>query len=54
MNFFSSISSLLLQAKLLKKEIAKVNHQLAALGFSELELPQRVILNVDFAKEHEI
>ena len=37
-------------AKFLKKEITKVNHQLAALGFSKLELPPRVILNVDFAK----
>ena len=47
---FSSISSLLLQAKFLKKEIAKINHQLAVFGFSELELPPRVVLNVDFAK----
>ena len=44
---FSSISSLLLQAKFLKKEIAKINHQLAVFGFSELELPPRVVLNVD-------
>lgn len=47
---FSSISSLLLQNRFLKKEITKVNRQLAVFGFSELELPPRVLLNVDFAK----
>lgn len=40
----------MLQAKFLKKEITKVNRQLAVFGFSELELPPRVLLNVDFAK----
>ncbi len=47
---FESISSLLLQAKSLKKEITKINHQLAVLGFSDQELSSRVLLNIDFAR----
>ena len=38
------------EAKELRKSIRKIDKQLAELGFSSEELPQRVILNLDFAR----
>lgn len=38
------------QAKALRKEIRKVEKQLALMGYSEPELSDRVILNLDFAR----
>ena len=38
------------EAKELRKNIRKTDKQLAELGFSSEELPQRVILNLDFAR----
>ena len=47
---FASISKLLIDAKTYKKEIRKINNELAKLGYTEQELSPRVLLNIDFAK----
>ncbi len=38
------------EAKELRRNIRKIDRQLAELGFSSVELPQRVVLNLDFAR----
>ena len=45
-----AISKLLIDAKTYKKEIRKINNELAKLGYTEQELSPRVLLNIDFAK----
>lgn len=47
---FAAISSLLKQAKECKKEIRKINTELAKLGHAEKELTPKVLLNIDFAR----
>ena len=47
---FASISKLLIDAKTYKKEIRKINNELAKLGYTEQELSPRVLLNIDFAR----
>ena len=47
---FASISKLLKDAKEYKKQIRKINTELAKLGYCEKELPPRVLLNIDFAR----
>ncbi|MGN0638242.1 MAG: Fic family protein [Huintestinicola sp.] len=38
------------EARELKKQIRRVEKELASLGYLETELPERVILNIDFAR----
>ena len=38
------------EAKILRKEIRRIEKELAVLGYQDEELPQRVILNLDFAR----
>lgn len=47
---FTSISRLLKDAKEYKKQIRKINNELAKLGYTEQELSSRVLLNIDFAR----
>lgn len=47
---FASISKLLKDKKEYKKQIRKINNELAKLGYSEQELSSRVLLNIDFAR----
>ena len=47
---FASISKLLKDAKEYKKQIRKINNELAKLGYSGQELSPRVLLNIDFAR----
>ena len=47
---FASISKLLKDRKEYKKQIRKINNELAKLGYSEQELSSRVLLNIDFAR----
>lgn len=47
---FASISKLLNDAREYKKQIRKINKQLAELGYVEEELTPRVLLNIDFAR----
>lgn len=47
---FASISKLLKDAKEYKKEIRKINIELAKLGYSPQDLSPRVLLNIDFAR----
>lgn len=47
---FASISKLLKDAKEYKKEIRKINIELAKLGYSPQYLLPRVLLNIDFAR----
>ena len=47
---FTSISKLLKDAKEYKKQIRKINNELAKLGYSGQELSSRVLLNIDFAR----
>lgn len=47
---FASISKLLKDAKKYKKEIKKINVELAKLGYSPQDLSPRVLLNIDFAR----
>ncbi len=47
---FASISRLLKDAKEYKKQIRKINNELAKLGYTEQELSSRVLLNIDFAR----
>lgn len=47
---FVSISRLLKDAKEYKKQIRKINNELAKLGYTEQELSSRVLLNIDFAR----
>ncbi len=47
---FASISKLLKDAKEYKKEIRKINIELAKLGYSPQYLSPRVLLNIDFAR----
>lgn len=47
---FASISKLLKDKKVYKKQIRKINNELAKLGYSEQELSSRVLLNIDFAR----
>lgn len=47
---FASISKLLKDAKEYKKQIRKINNELAKLGYSSKELSPRVLLNIDFAR----
>lgn len=47
---FASISKLLKDAKEYKKEIRKINIELAKLGYSPKDLSPRVLLNIDFAR----
>ena len=47
---FASISKLLKDAKEYKKEIRKINIELAKLGYSPQDLSLRVLLNIDFAR----
>ena len=47
---FASISKLLKDAKEYKKEIRKINIELAKLGYSPQDLLPRVLLNIDFAR----
>lgn len=47
---FASISKLLKDAKEYKKEIRKINIELAKLGYSPQDLLPRVLLNIDYAR----
>lgn len=47
---FMSISKLLKDRKEYKKQIRKINNELAKLGYTEQELSSRVLLNIDFAR----
>ena len=47
---FMSISKLLKDRKDYKKQIRKINNELAKLGYTEQELSPRVLLNIDFAR----
>lgn len=47
---FASISKMLKDAKEYKKQIRKINNELAKLGYSGQELSSRVLLNIDFAR----
>lgn len=47
---FASISKLLKDAKEYKKEIRKINIELAKLGYSPQYLSPRALLNIDFAR----
>ena len=47
---FISISKLLKDRKEYKKQIRKINNELAKLGYTEQELSPRVLLNIDFAR----
>ena len=47
---FTSISRLLKDAKEYKKQIRKLNNELAKLDYTEQELSSRVLLNIDFAR----
>lgn len=47
---FASISKLLKDAKEYKKEIRKINIELAKLGYNPQDLSPRVLLNIDFAR----
>lgn len=47
---FTSIYRLLKDAKQYKKQIRKINNELAKLGYEEQELSSRVLLNIDFAR----
>mgnify|MGYP005760698065 FL=1 len=47
---FVSISKLLKDAKEYKKEIRKINIELAKLGYSPQDLSPRVLLNIEFAR----
>ncbi len=47
---FASISKLLKDRKEYKKQIRKINNELAKLGYTEQELSSRVLLNIDFAR----
>ncbi len=47
---FVSISRLLKDAKEYKKQIRKINNELAKLGYTEQKLSSRVLLNIDFAR----
>lgn len=47
---FASISKLLKDAKEYKKEIRKINIELAKLGYSPQYLSPRVLLNIDFGR----
>ena len=47
---FASISRLLKDAKEYKKQIRKINNELAKLGYTEQKLSSRVLLNIDFAR----
>ncbi len=47
---FMSISKLLKDRKEYKKQIRKINNELAKLGYTEQELSPRVLLNIDFAR----
>mgnify|MGYP004653022455 CR=1 FL=1 len=47
---FASISRLLKDRKEYKKQIRKINNELAKLGYTEQELSSRVLLNIDFAR----
>lgn len=38
------------EARELKKQIRRVEKELASVGYSETELPERVVLNIDFAR----
>lgn len=47
---FTSISRLLKDAKEYKKQIRKINNELAKLDYTEQELSSRILLNIDFAR----
>lgn len=47
---FAAISKLLKESKECKKEIRKINIELAKLGYAEKELAPRILLNIDFAR----
>lgn len=47
---FASISRLLKDKKEYKKQIRKINNELAKFGYTEQELSSRVLLNIDFAR----
>ena len=47
---FASISKLLKDVKEYKKQIRKINNELAKLGYRGQELSSRVLLNIDFAR----
>mgnify|MGYP002520688772 FL=1 len=47
---FALISRLLKFRKEYKKQIRKINNELAKLGYAEQELSSRVLLNIDFAR----
>lgn len=47
---FALISRLLKFRKEYKKQIRKINNELAKLGYTEQELSSRVLLNIDFAR----
>ena len=47
---FASISRLLKDRKEYKKQIRKINNELAKLCYTEQELSSRVLLNIDFAR----
>lgn len=49
-SLFASISKLLKDAKEYKKQIRKINNELAKLGYAEQELSSRILLNIDFAR----
>jgi hypothetical protein len=49
---FASISTLLMDAKKLKKEIRKIEKRLHALGYSDIELSSDVLFNIDFARSN--
>ena len=40
------------EAKAIKKEIRRIEKELALLGYKEAELPDRVVLNLDFARSN--
>lgn len=48
--FFASISKLLVDAKEYRKELRKINKELALLNYTDEELSAKVLLNIDFAR----
>ncbi len=49
-DLFAAISKLLRDAKAYKKQIRKINSELAKCGFEGTELSSRILLNIDFAR----
>lgn len=47
---FFWISKIIKETKEYKKQIRRINNQLAKLGYNEKELSSRVLLNIDFAR----